>query len=81
MTVENIWYDDLIRRALNVQKFGKDHDYEYDLKDPSFRMLHECAVVSSEAFFDVDKENYKETVWLDAKVIGDASETALVKFF
>jgi sodium/potassium-transporting ATPase subunit alpha len=38
-------------------------------------------MTSSEAVFEVAKEDYANTVWLDAPVKGDASETALVKFF
>jgi sodium/potassium-transporting ATPase subunit alpha len=43
--------------------------------------LHECTILSSEATFNVPREKYRETEWLSAPVIGDASETALVKFF
>lgn len=31
--------------------------------------------------FEVAKADYKDTIWLNAPVKGDASETALVKFF
>jgi hypothetical protein len=31
--------------------------------------------------FEVKKEDYATTNWLNAPVKGDASETALVKFF
>jgi len=37
MTVENVWYDDLVRRALNYQRHGRDKDYEYDINDPTFK--------------------------------------------
>lgn len=56
MTVENVWYDDLKRKALNRQKFGPGHDYQYDINDVSFKALHECAIISSEAVFNVPKE-------------------------
>ena len=37
MTVENVWYDDLVRRALNYQSHGKYKDFEYDINDPTFK--------------------------------------------
>lgn len=111
MTVANIWYDNKIRKGDNKQKFNKpDHKFEYDINEPGFKALHECAVVSSEAFFkdaipaerlkhldDIHDEKAKAKarekaeqdwekevagkLWLDRPVFGDASETALVKFF
>lgn len=80
MTVENVWYDDLKRHAKNRQRYG-NIDYEYEVSDPSFKALQECATVSSEAVFDYDKNKKQDIFWLDCKVIGDASETAIVKFF
>jgi sodium/potassium-transporting ATPase subunit alpha len=53
MTVENVWYDSMKRRALNRQKHGKSVEYEYDPQDPSFRDLHDCAVITSEARFNI----------------------------
>ena len=38
--------------AANRQKNGMDFRYEYDLKSPGFKALHECAVVCSNAIFD-----------------------------
>jgi|APCry1669189000_1035189.scaffolds.fasta_scaffold484233_1 sodium/potassium-transporting ATPase subunit alpha len=35
MTVENVWYDGMKRRALNKEKHGKI-EYEYDVADPTF---------------------------------------------
>ena len=111
MTVANIWYNNKIRRADNRQKYeGKNHTFEYDLEDPNFQFLHECAVLGSEAIFNnsapsdrlkhldlihneeqkakerlkIEEQYQKELstkLWLDRPVLGDASETALVKFF
>lgn len=83
MTVENVWYDGLKRRALNRMKGGKNADYEYEINDPGFRILHETTILSSEAKFDIPKgtDTSRDFNWLEAPVIGDASETALVKFF
>jgi sodium/potassium-transporting ATPase subunit alpha len=52
MTVENIWYDGLKKRAHNLQKMGPKFPYEYDRNEPGFKVLHECAVICSEANFD-----------------------------
>jgi sodium/potassium-transporting ATPase subunit alpha len=52
MTVENVWYDGIRRRALNRYKHGKNADYEYDTKDRTFRDLHDCAIITSEARFN-----------------------------
>ena len=57
---------------------------EYDEKSQTFKSLHECAILSSVAIFDhqIDsKQNKLNELWLDKNTIGDASETALIKFF
>mgnify|MGYP001488474892 FL=1 len=111
MTVANVWYNNQIRKADNRQKYeGKNHKFEYDIEDPNFQVLHECAVLGSEAIFNntvpiermkhleeihneeqkakerqkIEESYQKELstkLWLDRPVLGDASETALVKFF
>lgn len=81
MTVEHVWYDRNIAKAENRQKMGEGFQYEYEINDITFKELHKCAITSSEAVFEVKKEDYEKTVWLEAPVKGDASETALVKFF
>ncbi len=52
MTATHLWYDGKIFDAANRQKNGMDFRYEYDLKSPGFKALHECAVVCSNAIFD-----------------------------
>ena len=111
MTVANVWYNNQIRKADNRQKYeGKNHKFEYDIEDPNFQVLQECAVLGSEAIFNntvpVERMKHLEEIhneeqkakerqkieesyqkelsaklWLDRPVLGDASETALVKFF
>ena len=111
MTVANVWYNNQIRKADNRQKYeGKNHKFEYDIEDPNFQVLQECAVLGSEAIFNntvpiermkhleeihneeqkakerqkIEESYQKELstkLWLDRPVLGDASETALVKFF
>ncbi len=84
MTVENVWYDGEIHRAENKERYEPGtHQYEYDVQDPYFRALHEAAIISSEAKFDVSDEMMRQPgfKWSESPVLGDASETALVKFF
>jgi len=82
MTVENLWYDGKLRKGQNYQKFGPEHIYDYSLSDSSFKVLHNSAIVSSAATFNIDKDKRtKNVVWLEAPVNGDASETAIVRFF
>ncbi|CAD8072686.1 unnamed protein product [Paramecium sonneborni] len=81
MTVENVWYDGLKRRALNKLVAGKNAEYEYETSDPTFRDLHDCAIITSEAKFNIQVKEKTNINWLDTPTIGDASETALIKFF
>jgi len=52
MTLANLWYDNKRFKADNKQKKGPQFKYEYNTEDPGFIILHECAVVCSEANFD-----------------------------
>lgn len=52
MTVENIWYNGKKMRGHSREKMGPEFKYEYDLKDPGFQLLHETAIICSEAVFD-----------------------------
>ncbi len=52
MTAANLWYSGQMYKAANRQKFGTNYQYEYDINDPGFRALQECAVVCSVANFD-----------------------------
>jgi sodium/potassium-transporting ATPase subunit alpha len=47
MTVENLWYDGEIRKADNKEHKGPQFEYQYEVDDPSFRTLHECAMICS----------------------------------
>lgn len=49
MTAENLWYSGQVFKAANRQKNGADFKYEYNIKDPGFAALHECAIVCSVA--------------------------------
>lgn len=50
MTVEHIWNNNKITKAKNKQKYPKEVDY--NPSDPTFRALHECAVICSDASFN-----------------------------
>jgi len=52
MTAANLWYSGQMYKADNRQKFGTGFDYKYDINDPGFKSLQECAVVCSVANFD-----------------------------
>jgi sodium/potassium-transporting ATPase subunit alpha len=60
MTVEHMWLDGSIRRALNMEKFGLSHHYDYNYKDPGFHALQESAVIGSDAYFN---ESVPESVY------------------
>jgi sodium/potassium-transporting ATPase subunit alpha len=83
MTVENIWIDSQVLRAHSKEIKGPDFEYEYEVDDPSFKVLHHTAMICSEAKFDVSEEMMRDPAfrYANASVIGDASETALVKFY
>lgn len=81
MTVEHLWYDGKLHKALNMQKYGPMVNYEYDVDNPTFKKLKDCAVVSSEAKFDISLEEQEKNQqegttqdynisWLDSKTIG-----------
>ena len=109
MTVENVWYDGKIYKALNKQKYA-DLPLEYNYNSVGFRALHDAAIISSDAIYDSGlpeamqtkleaildksvqkseeekltkewKEQLTKKFWIDKPTIGDASETALIKFF
>jgi len=83
MTVENLWFDGNVIRGHSKEIKGPDFEYEYDTEDPSFKILHHTAMICSEAKFDISESDLKDPgfKYSTASVIGDASETALVKFY
>lgn len=52
MAVSSLWYNGKIAKAENRHNRGEQFKYEYDIKDPAFRLLQEAAVTSTEAAFD-----------------------------
>jgi len=47
MTVENLWIDGQVIRAHSREVKGADFEYEYDVNDPSFKVLHHTAMICS----------------------------------
>jgi sodium/potassium-transporting ATPase subunit alpha len=75
MTVENLWYDGNVVRGHSKEIKGRDFEYEYDVEDPSFKVLHHTAMICSEARFDINDNQLKDPgfKYATASVIGDAS--------
>lgn len=46
-------------RAHSKEVKPSDFEFEYDVKDPSFKVLHHTAMICSEAKFDVSEEKKK----------------------
>lgn len=52
MTASNVWYSGKLCKAANMQKFGSNYHYEYDINDKGFRNFQEVAIVCSVANFN-----------------------------
>lgn len=52
MTVENLWYNNKKVKGQSREKLGPKFKYEYDLNETGFKLLHETAIICSEAVFD-----------------------------
>ena len=83
MTVEHIWIDDKIVKAFSKEVKGPEFAYEYHDDAPTFVALHNTAIICSSAKFDFSDQDIAspDFKYKDAPVIGDASETALIKFY
>ncbi|KAL0490061.1 sodium/potassium-transporting ATPase subunit alpha [Acrasis kona] len=76
MTVAHVWYDGGIRLC-NTSVNDKKADFSLDA--PTFQKLQRCATLCSSAKFVEDPINLEKHV-LKRATIGDASESALIKF-
>ncbi|CAD8071160.1 unnamed protein product [Paramecium primaurelia] len=112
MTVENLWYNGKEVKGINKERFGASFNYEYQSGEQCFDLLHESAILCSEATFDASipqnismkimneiglsqeqkaikleeakikwQNNFQRLSCQEKPTIGDASETALIKFF
>ncbi|CAK77664.1 unnamed protein product (macronuclear) [Paramecium tetraurelia] len=52
MTVENLWYNRKQVKGANKERFGASYNYEYQTGEQCFDLLHETAILCSEATFD-----------------------------
>ncbi|KAL4494140.1 hypothetical protein ABPG72_016096 [Tetrahymena utriculariae] len=82
MTVEHMWYGLNTIKAVNKSTIGDHTKLEYDENHNDFKELHQSAMISSEARFDRSKQQDLNNInYLKCDVIGDATETGLVRFF
>lgn len=72
MTAAHLWFDNAIHTTDTTVSKGS-----YDAEAPTFKALHNIANLCNRTIFD---PNDMETPVMNRKTIGDASETALVKF-
>lgn len=52
MIAANLMYNGKVFKAANRQKEPASYHFEYDINNPGFKALHECAVVCSVAVFN-----------------------------
>lgn len=69
MIAANLMYDGQVFKAANKQKELPTYPFQYDINQPSFKALHECAVVCSVAIFDpsppqAEQEKIKQDSYL-----------------
>lgn len=101
MTAQHIWYDGAIHRLDNKEKCAPNHKFDYDENNQTFKEIHHCSVVNSEAYFNnsiptgyqpqkesptlTKEELYLKEIstlpWAERPVLGDATETAIIRFF
>ncbi|KAL4447136.1 hypothetical protein ABPG74_013988 [Tetrahymena malaccensis] len=81
MSVKHMWYNNKIHIAQN-QKLLNGGKADYEINDSNFMMLHQAAMICSEARFDTSSLLDKADIdYLTCPVIGDATETGLIRFY
>ncbi|KAL4479698.1 hypothetical protein ABPG73_017919 [Tetrahymena malaccensis] len=81
MSVKHMWYNNKIHIAQN-QNLLNGSQADYEINDPNFMMLHQAAMICSEARFDTSSLLDKNDIdYLTCPVIGDATETGLIRFY
>ncbi|KAL4470821.1 hypothetical protein ABPG73_000081 [Tetrahymena malaccensis] len=82
MTVKHIWINDTVFETPNLLHLQKGQESPYDINDIGFKTLQQAAMISSEAVFDFSELKDKNNVdYLKCPVIGDATETGLIRFY
>ena len=72
--IVHVWYDEAIYTCDEIANAGV-----FDPSSASFTALHRIAALCNNAVFDADAENMNKEVAI-RKTVGDASESALLKF-
>ena len=81
MSVRHMWYKDRCFEAKNMSLLVPGEIPEYGVTDPDFRTLQQAAMIYSDARFDTSSLADPSRVdYLTCRVIGDATETGLIKF-
>lgn len=82
MTVHNMWYNNQIVRTINKLEILNGKNLEYDPEEAGFKLLHKGAMIASAAKFDITNEKDLTKVdYMKCKVLGDATETGMVRFY
>jgi len=68
--------------TVNKQLIKEGEKPDYDENDADFKALHKAAMICSEARFDSSEiKNLESVDYLTCPVIGDATETGLIRFY
>ncbi|EAR94958.2 Na,H/K antiporter P-type ATPase alpha subunit family protein (macronuclear) [Tetrahymena thermophila SB210] len=82
MTVKHIWINDTVFETPYLLHLQKGQQPPYDTNDIGFKTLQQAAMISSEAVFDLSSLQDQTNVdYLKCPVIGDATETGLIRFY
>ena len=82
MSVKHMWFKDTVFLTLNKILVQNEEDLEYDEKDEDFMTLQKAAMICSEARFDTSSvKEISKVDYLTCPVLGDATETGLIRFY
>ncbi|KAL4470819.1 hypothetical protein ABPG73_000079 [Tetrahymena malaccensis] len=82
MTVKHIWINDTVFETPNLLHLQKGQEPPYNVNDIGFKTLQQAAMISSEAVFDISSLQDQTNIdYLKCPVIGDATETGLIRFY
>jgi sodium/potassium-transporting ATPase subunit alpha len=76
MTVSHMWYDGEIMKAIDAGTLGRK---QFDIRDIACKHMLRIAAVSNRAKFDEAQEGNMEKPIDNRLILGDASESALVR--
>lgn len=82
MSVYHMWYGGKVLFAKNQKSLENGEKPLYDINDKNFRALQQAAMICSEASFDrTGLQEAAEIDYLTCPVLGDATETGLIRFY